>query len=292
MCDQPVLDWQFDQARTKTMNESLDPRLIRKILLWASFAAFGTAALAVFLSGSGSLFGISCLVPWLLHRGFLPRNMPVLGRKKRGNFGFGMIIVSSFICVLHSIALLWTIGLLVLDHFVSTDSLVGGLFLILSLIGFFFIWIYTLNWFDRLNQIGYYQALSRAMAAISGPPLIIVILYSLKYSYTGSFFSVGSEIFDFQIFSGLIVGWCAVNLIWSLIPWLYLSILNKTYQQARLEKAQRDLFDLDALQLVQRIGTAEWFVPLTSSSVADVSNAGPYSVGPANRSENFGFRTD
>lgn len=40
------------------------------------------------------------------------------------------------------------------------------------MIGFLVVWIYILNWFDSLTQIPYYQALSRAMAAISGPPSV------------------------------------------------------------------------------------------------------------------------
>ncbi len=246
------------------MDDRLDPFLIRKVLLWASFVAFGTAAVVTSLSEPGWLSGIFCLVPWLLHRGFLPRNMPILGTKQKRNFRPATIILASLACAVHAVALLWAAGLFIMEHFPILDSSFGVFLLFLSLIGFLVVWIYILNWFDSLTQIPYYQALSRAIAAISGPPLVVVLLLLLEYSFTGRLVSEESDIFQFQFFKTPIIAWCVVNLTWSLIPWLYILILHKTYQQALQDHKEIDALEEEVVPAEQMEGLPDWFEPLPS----------------------------
>ncbi len=247
------------------MNERLDPETVRKALLWASFIAFGTAALAASLTNFGPLLGIFCLLPWLVHRGFLPKRMPILGEEGRRNFKPATIIVASLICTLNCFGVLLAVGEIVLDN-ISLDApdFVGPLMVIVGFISIFLVWIYVLNWFDTLTQITYYRALSRAMLAMAGPPVIGITLLLIHYSLAGSFFNSELGIFMGENTKSMVVFWCGSILIWSLIPWLYILILHKTYQQALQDLKEIDALEEEVVPAEQMEGLPDWFEPLPS----------------------------
>jgi hypothetical protein len=245
------------------MNDRLHPEIVRKALLWASFVAFGTSAFAAFVSDFPSFWGMFCLLPWLVHRGFLPKGMPILGEEGRRNFKPATIILASLICTLNCFGVLLALGEMFLDHIsLDVEEYFGPLFLFIGLISILFVWIYVLNWFDSLTQITYYRALSRAMLAMAGPPLIGIALVLFHYSLTGSFFNSELGIFRGENFKSMVVFWCGSILIWSLIPWLYVLILNKTYRQALRESEESESLDEDVVPPEQMEGLPDWFEPL------------------------------
>lgn len=245
------------------MNERLDPETVRKALLWASFIAFGTAALAASLTNFGPLLGIFCLLPWLVHRGFLPKGMPILGEEGSRNLKFGTILVCSIICVINFALLCLALCTIVYDVIpFDTEKLTGPFFAMISFIALFLILLYAIHWFDSLNQIAYFQSLPRALIAISGPPAIAVLLFLLESSFAG-----GSILGEFEtgqpgFFSIVVVFWCGAILIWSLIPWLYVLILNKSYRQALRENEEIEALKHDAAPTEQMEGSPDWFEPL------------------------------
>ncbi|MBL0018369.1 MAG: hypothetical protein IPP17_18500 [Bacteroidetes bacterium] len=195
--------------------------------------------------------------------GFLPKGMPILGEEGSRNLKFGTILVSSIICVINFALLCLALCTIVYDVIpFDTEKLTGPFFAMISFIALFLILLYAIHWFDSLNQIAYFQSLPRALIAISGPPAIAVLLFLLESSFAG-----GSILGEFEtgqpgFFSIVVVFWCGAILIWSLIPWLYVLILNKSYRQALRENEEIEALKHDAAPTEQMEGSADWFEPL------------------------------